>query len=76
MFGIDAVGEALVIGEGNRAGGGIEGEFAIGPVAVLPAIVGRSEVVEGEIFEGVAERAGASCWLGIAPADMLVFDLV
>jgi hypothetical protein len=76
MFGIDTVGEALVIGEGYRAGGRIECEFAIGPAAVFPAVVGRSEIVEGEIFEGVAERAGASCWLGLAPADTLVFDLV
>ena len=76
MFGIDAVGEALVIGEGNRAGGSIEGEFAKGAVAVFPAVVGCTKVVEGKIFEGVAERARASCWLGLAPADMLVFDLI
>lgn len=76
MFGVGGVGEALVIGEGNRAGVGIEGEFAIGAVLVFPAAVGRSEVVEGEIFEGVPEWARASCRLGFAPADMLVFDLV
>ena len=58
----------LIVVERDGPFGDVEGEVAIGPVAVLPAAVGFLEKIVGQPLDCVADRTSPSAFdLGAAP---------
>jgi hypothetical protein len=66
----------LVVVERDGPFGDVEGEVAIGPVAVLSAAMGLAEEGVGQSFDGLADRLGTAFDLGTAPDRARDFDLV
>jgi len=59
----------LVVVERDRSLGDIEGEVAIGAIAIFPAAVGLAEEIIGQRFDGDADRLSLAFDIGCA-ADM------
>src|ERR1700679_3241538 len=75
MLGIFGLHVALVVVERDRPFGDVEGEVAIGPVAVFPAVVGNPEEVEDEPLDGIVNRRRRAFGLGLVPDRRRDFDL-
>jgi hypothetical protein len=75
MLGIFGLHVALVVVERDRTFGDVEGEVAIDPVAVFPAVMGHREEVEDEPLDGVVNGHRRVFGLGLVPDGRRDVDL-